>query len=286
MGKIVGNTYKYTSLSCDQWKQVLLEMKKDDLILQIIKVLYSLDNYRLNASVIAELLGYGHHLQLNNAVGTFGHLICDKYQLKDYPLRDDGKGRWWNIIFDGEDVYENGKSVCNWIIKPEMLNAINQLGLLKKRGCNLNSINKDLHEQIKTYKGISSFEGKERKSIIKIRCNQGRVRNYALQKYEKCEVCGLQITSLLIASHIKPWSDSTPLEKADIDNIMLLCPTHDALFDKHLISFDNNGGILINPNITEEEVELLNINKNQKIAVNEKRRAYLEIHRKQFNKMA
>ena len=284
MGSIVKNIYKIVSLSFEQWKEVLSKMKKEDVNLQIIQILYESENYRLNASVIAELLGYNHYSQLNSMVGKFGHWIYDNYKLSEYPIRDDKTVRWWNIVFDGEDVCEKGKLKCYWIIKPEMLTAIKELGLFKKFSQKSNVCNKDLHEHIKAYKNISSFEGKERKSIIKIRCNQGRIRSNALKKYRECEICGLQITSLLIASHIKPWSISNPSEKADIDNIMLLCPMHDALFDKYLISFDNDGRIIINPSIDNKEKELLNINESQKIEVNEKRKVYLESHRKEFNK--
>lgn len=278
----IKNIYEYTALSCDEWKKVLSTMKKEDVAFQIIQILYESEDYRSNAGVIAELLGYSSHAWLNKMIGLLGHKICREYSITDYPIREDGTGRWWNIVFDGADVYERGKIKCYWIIKPEMLNAINELGLFQVRGKNSIPSNKNLHEQIKAYRDISSFEGKERKSIIKIRCNQGRIRYNALEKYRKCEICGLTITSLLIASHIKPWSISNPSEKADIDNIMLLCPTHDALFDKHLISFDGEGKILINPNISGEERELLNINENQRIEVNEKRKEYLLIHQKEF----
>lgn len=284
MGRVVKSTYKCTSLSVEDWKQVISDMKQDDVNLQIIQILYDSDGYRLNAGVIAELLGYSSHSPLNRAVGRLGERIYNEYELVDYPIRDDGTIRWWNIVFDGEDVYENGNMKCYWIIKPEMLTAINESNLFKGSSRTLNLRNKNLHEQIKAYKDIAAFEGKERKSIIKIRCNQGRIRNNALRKYRKCEICGLQISQLLIASHIKPWSISNPSEKADINNIMLLCPMHDALFDKYLISFDNDGKILINSDISSEERKLLSINDNQKIEVNEKRKLYLENHKKEFDK--
>lgn len=285
MKRIVKKIYRYTSLSCEEWKQVFSEMKNEDLNMQIIQILYESVDYRLNAGIIAELLGYTSHSTLNRVVGGFGKYIFNEYELKNCPMKSDGTIRWWNIIFDGEDVYENGKMKGYWIIKPEMLKAITEYKLFKKGNRKLYLSNKNLHEQIKMYNDIAIFDGKERKSIIKIRCNQGKIRKNALQKYRKCEICGLQITQLLIASHIKPWSIANSSEKADINNIMLLCPMHDALFDKHLISFDDEGKVLINKNITSEEKELLNINENQKIKVNEERKVYLEIHRREFNEM-
>lgn len=285
MARVVKSTHKYTSLSGEEWRQVISEMKKDNVILQIIQILYESDGYVLNAGAIAELLGYSSHAPLNLAVSGLGKYIRSEYALTNCPVGSNGKIWWWNIVFDGEIAYENGKRKDCWVIKPEMLTAIDELGLFKKNSRKLSARNDILHEQIKAYKDIANFEGEERKSIIKIRCNQGKIRNIALRKYHKCELCGLQIKPLLIASHIKPWSISNPSEKADIDNIMLLCPMHDALFDKHLITFDDEGKIMINPNITDKEKELLNINEQQVVEVNEKRRLYLESHRKEFNKM-
>ena len=58
-----------------------------------------------------------------------------------------------------------------------------------------------------------------------------------------------QIQKILIASHIKRWSDCNEEERLDVNNGILLSPTFDSLFDKHLISFSDEGEILIN---TEE----------------------------------
>ena len=51
------------------------------------------------------------------------------------------------------------------------------------------------------------------------------------------------------------------------------------LFDKHLISFQDDGTILISKSIKEKELISL-INRNAKIEVNEGMKKYLEKHRK------
>ena len=53
----------------------------------------------------------------------------------------------------------------------------------------------------------------------------------------------------MIASHIVPWKDSSDQERRDVNNGILLSPTYDALFDKHLISFDDTGSIIISSKI-------------------------------------
>lgn len=47
--------------------------------------------------------------------------------------------------------------------------------------------------------------------------------------------CGVSDEHFLIDSHIKPWSQSNNQEWLDVNNGLLLCPNHDALFDKGII---------------------------------------------------
>jgi putative restriction endonuclease len=54
---------------------------------------------------------------------------------------------------------------------------------------------------------------------------------------------GLERRRLLLASHIKPWRDSSPAERLDIANGVAACPNHDAAFDTGLLWV--NGGLRI-----------------------------------------
>lgn len=44
----------------------------------------------------------------------------------------------------------------------------------------------------------------------------------------------LEDERFLVASHIKTWSHSNNIDRLDIQNGLLLCPNHDALFDKDI----------------------------------------------------
>jgi putative restriction endonuclease len=65
----------------------------------------------------------------------------------------------------------------------------------------------------------------------------------------RCVFCGLSPgddlagKGLLLASHIKPWRDSTDRERLDIRNGLAACPTHDAAFDRGLLWV--NGGLAV-----------------------------------------
>ena len=90
---------------------------------------------------------------------------------------------------------------------------------------------------------------------------------------------GIKREELLIASHIKPWSKSNNNERLDIDNVLLLCPQHDILFDKGFISFSDEGNIIISSILNDDEFPSLNLSGNLRINVNEKQKKYLEYHR-------
>lgn len=136
-------------------------------------------------------------------------------------------------------------------------------------------------EKIKNIEvGTKKLFGAEKEAVVKVRINQGEFRNNLLQKYKHCCLCGVKNPGLLIASHIKPWAESNPTEKLDAENGFLLCPNHDKLFDTGLISFDENGMVLISDVLTEEDRQLMHIEKGTKITVSKKTAEYLAYHRK------
>ncbi|MCF8169268.1 MAG: HNH endonuclease [Rhodoferax sp.] len=83
-------------------------------------------------------------------------------------------------------------------------------------------------------------------SVILSRKGQGKFRTDICHAWNnKCAVTGCSHLSILRASHIKPWSASTDAERLSNDNGILFAPNIDSLFDQFLISFDNNGKIIL-----------------------------------------
>lgn len=81
----------------------------------------------------------------------------------------------------------------------------------------------------------------QRELLAQARIGQGRFRADVTLLWGKGEVCaltGVALPELLIASHIKPWRDSTDEERLDPANGLLLGVHADKLFDRHLLSFD------------------------------------------------
>lgn len=124
----------------------------------------------------------------------------------------------------------------------------------------------------------------EKEQIIKSRIGQSTFKKALLNIEKKCKLCGLTHERFLVASHIKPWSQSNHQERLDVNNGLLLCPNHDALFDKGYISFNESGKIIISDSLNDATNIFLNINSNMTIKLNESQIEYMKWHRKEFFK--
>ncbi|KAB7898215.1 hypothetical protein GA565_20780 [Rouxiella sp. S1S-2] len=123
-----------------------------------------------------------------------------------------------------------------------------------------------------------------REIMIKARIGQGPYRKNLIDIWNgKCSATGLDYTELLIASHILPWSLSEPHERIDPFNGFLLSPNIDKLFDKGLISFTDEGALLLGKLITDEVLEKLGLSKSLEIsAIKPQNLPYLARHRELF----
>jgi hypothetical protein len=124
----------------------------------------------------------------------------------------------------------------------------------------------------------------ERERLQAARIGQGEFRDALLVYWkEACPVAGVDHRALLRASHIKAWSESTNAERLDPFNGLLLCVHVDALFDRHLITFEDDGRIRISASISAENRERLGLRANMRILGLDPRHApYLAHHRRQF----
>ena len=72
-----------------------------------------------------------------------------------------------------------------------------------------------------------------------------------------CAVTGLTDRALLRASHIKPWAVASAYERLDPHNGLLLSALWDATFDQGLVSFADDGRLLISAELSSQAVEAL-----------------------------
>lgn len=138
-----------------------------------------------------------------------------------------------------------------------------------------NSINKESINVPEKYK----------RDYVKIRIGQGKFRDLLIKKHGcKCDICGVNIKELLIASHIKEYSkcDKNTTEHLDPQNGLLLCANHDKLFDRHFISFKKDGTIKISNKISKSDYAMLSIDENLKIPINIFDDKYMDYHRQKL----
>lgn len=87
----------------------------------------------------------------------------------------------------------------------------------------------------------------EREAIVRARVGQGLFKERVSKIETRCRLTGVENPVHLVASHCKPWRDSTNQERLDGENGLLLTPGIDHLFDRGFIGFENNGLLIISP---------------------------------------
>lgn len=121
----------------------------------------------------------------------------------------------------------------------------------------------------------------ERQGLVTSRVGQGAYRKSIIHRWDyQCAVTGFDKLEVLIASHIVPWAESTNNERLDPDNGILLSPTYDALFDRHLISFDHTGRIILSDGIESQAYQKIGVTGRESIKnLSMENQVYLERHR-------
>jgi putative restriction endonuclease len=117
-----------------------------------------------------------------------------------------------------------------------------------------------------------------------VRVGQEQYRRDLIEWWQVCVLTGFGMEPILRASHIKPWAASNDEERLDVYNGLLLMPNLDVLFDRHYISFENNGTLLISKRLTDEQLKKLGCPKTKKVKFEERHYPYLEHHRSEFFK--
>jgi putative restriction endonuclease len=87
----------------------------------------------------------------------------------------------------------------------------------------------------------------DRLAIIRARKGQGLFKERVGQIEARCRITGVENPAHLVASHCKPWRDSTNEERLNGENGLLLTPSIDHLFDRGFIGFEDNGKLIISP---------------------------------------
>lgn len=117
-----------------------------------------------------------------------------------------------------------------------------------------------------------------KQEMLSVRIGQQRFRKLVLDMWgHKCAITGA--AQFITASHIKPWCVSDNNERLDPFNGLALSPVYDKAFDIGLISFDDEGKILISKRLARD-ADLLRISGQERIReLNFLHKKYLAHHR-------
>ena len=113
---------------------------------------------------------------------------------------------------------------------------------------------------------VESLDETERGAGINARVGQGPFRDALFERWKGCSVTDVTMKEVLVASHIKPWSQcDTAKERVSVSNGLLLVPTLDRLFDCGYITFDDSFKIMISPMLLMGQRYHLGVNQNVKL---------------------
>ena len=127
----------------------------------------------------------------------------------------------------------------------------------------------------------SSLTVTERQQLTAARIGQGQFRASLINVWGgRCAVTGCNLLPVLVASHIKPWAQSTNVERLDPYNGLLLSSNADRLFDQGFISFTVSGQMLVKPVVTDEQLASLGLSCHLELSqVAPQHLPYLQAHR-------
>jgi len=123
----------------------------------------------------------------------------------------------------------------------------------------------------------------QRLHLAKARVGQGLYRKRVMLLESACRVTGVEDSRPLIASHIKPWRASSNIERLNGHNGILLSPHVDALFDDHLMTFEDNGRMCFHQSLSQDVLERWGIDPQKKLdGFRPEQAIFLENHRSIF----
>lgn len=148
-------------------------------------------------------------------------------------------------------VRANGHGTMNYLsaISDDFGNALLRIASLDLTRLTTSQGNNEVLDDLKEVENDRSTSPTMRVQLSNARIGQGAFRKRVLAMEPACRVTGIATASLLRASHIKPWRESTNSERLDGANGLMLAPHIDLLFDRHLISFADDGQLIVSKNL-------------------------------------
>jgi hypothetical protein len=136
-----------------------------------------------------------------------------------------------------------------------------------------------IEQQIET---DASVKETDREAIVRARRGQGLFKQRVMRIETRCRITRVDNPSYLLASHCKPWRDSSNEERLNGENGLLLTPSIDHLFDRGFIGFEDSGNLIISPVAHKPSLQSMGVETERVINVGtftEGQRQFLDFHR-------
>jgi putative restriction endonuclease len=231
--------------------------------------------WRVNVSFTAML----HKVRPKNHMDVLKMVLPDRYS----PLRSTGDGKQTMYL---TEVSQQFVEVLSGLIGDEaesLLSAVEtgvniQDGQIVT-GDDLDVWERRLEEQVES---DTSVRETEKEAIVRARRGQGVFKQRVMRVERHCRITGVNNPSHLLASHCKPWRDSSNEERLNGENGLLLTPSIDHLFDRGFIGFEDSGNLIISPVAHKPSLRRMGVETDQLVNVGtftEGQRHFLEFHR-------
>lgn len=145
------------------------------------------------------------------------------------------------------------------------------------------ALDRNLLDDIHQIEIDDSIPETQRIQLAKARIGQGLFRKRVILLDAACRVTGVSDARVLIASHIKPWRDADNSERINGYNGILLSPHVDALFDEQLLTFEDDGRMLVHPSLPMDVLDRWSIDPDKRVdSFRREQSGFLAHHRKLF----
>jgi putative restriction endonuclease len=159
------------------------------------------------------------------------------------PLQQHGNGIQSIYL---TEVPENLAAVLGALIGAEFdaiqLGADRETRIPMRAGDDLDLWEQRLEKVVATDQNIPDTD---REAIIRARRGQGLFKQRVSQIERMCRITKVDNPAHLVASHLKPWRDSTNEERLNGENGLLLTPSIDHLLDRGFIGFEDSGTLIV-----------------------------------------
>lgn len=138
----------------------------------------------------------------------------------------------------------------------------------------------EIERDLESLVGKTDIPEYTKSQLVKARVGQGLFRNNVRLNEQSCRITGVTQLHHLRASHIKPWRKSSNEEKLHGCNGLLLAPHVDHLFDRGFVSFEDNGDLIVSPQLEAGVLDGWSISTPQNVGkFNIDQRFFLRHHR-------